>query len=105
LVEERIPLSTLITKFFSSDEFAEKFVVNQTPNELIHNLLLSFFGTQPTATRDRGAWRSRLVHEGLDATIAALVADARFNDKHGMTGVPRYIENATQPARARGRAT
>jgi len=94
LQEDRAPLTSLVIKFFVSDEFVEKFVVNQTPNELIRNLLDSFFGAGVVKPTDVSMWRAKLVHEGLDAVIKGLINDSRFADKHGPTGVPRYTERA-----------
>jgi len=100
LQEDRAPLTALVVKFFVSEEFVEKFVVNQTPNELVRNLLDSFFGAGIVNPVDVSMWRTRLVHEGFDEVISGLISDSRFADKHGPTGVPRYTERtatALQP--------
>ncbi len=102
LQEDRAALFTLVIKFFVSDEFIEKFVVNQTPNELVRNLLNCFFGAETVKPMDVSAWRGRLIHEGLDAVITALIADPRFIDKHGPTGVPRYLERSKATVQRRG---
>ncbi len=99
LQEDRAPLTALVVKFFVSDEFVEKFVVNQTPNELVRNLLDSFFGPGVVKPGDVSVWRAKLVHEGLDAVINGLISDSRFAEKHGPTGVPRYAERAAVASR------
>jgi len=100
LQEDRAPLKGLVFKFFVSEEFVEKFVVNQTPNELVRNLLDSFFSAGVVSAVDASMWRAKLVHEGFDAVITGLIGDPRFADKHGNTGIPRYTERvavAVQP--------
>jgi hypothetical protein len=83
-----------VVKFFVSDEFVEKFVANQTPNELVRNLLNSFFGAGVVKPLDVSIWRMRLIREGFDEVIKGLISDSRFADKHGPTGIPRYTERA-----------
>jgi len=92
LQKDRAALVTLVVKFFVSEEFVEKFVVNQTPNELVRNLLNSFFGPDVVTPLDVSTWRDRLVHKGFDAVVTGLINEPRFIDKHGPTGVPRYTE-------------
>jgi hypothetical protein len=95
LKNNEIGLNDLIVKFFTSDEFIEKFVVNQTPNELVTNLLRSFFGPLGFKDADHSALRKTLVHAGLDEIIRKLVQDNRFAKAHSANGVPRYVEQSS----------
>jgi len=102
LKDDKFTLNDLIIKFFTSDEFTEKFVVNQTPNELVTNLLRSFFGPAGFKDQDHANLRRTLVHEGLDEVIRQLVHDKRFAKTHSANGIPRYVERSSvqliQPA-------
>jgi hypothetical protein len=86
----RANLKTVILEFFRSEEFSEKFVVNETPNQLAANLAHSFFRPDAVGSRDVARIRGRLIQEGLPACIAALLEDPRFRARHGARGVPRY---------------
>jgi hypothetical protein len=94
LSDNSLFLKDVITEFYTSEEFCQKFVVNQTPNELARNLLASFFNVSDIALTDVRSVVDRLIRQGLPAVIADLVNDPRFFDRHGNLGVPRYAENA-----------
>jgi hypothetical protein len=94
LSDNSLFLKDVIAEFYTSEEFCQKFVVNQTPNELARNLLASFFNVSDIALTDVRSVVDRLIRQGLPAVIADLVNDPRFFDRHGNLGVPRYAENA-----------
>ena len=83
---------SLILDFFSSAEFSEKFVFNQTPNELAANLLSAFILPAAIRPNDINECRWTLVQEGVPAAVRKLIADKRFDDCHGAFGIPKYIE-------------
>jgi hypothetical protein len=39
LLDDSIPLKDIVFEFYTCEEFCQKFVVNQTPNQLSRNLL------------------------------------------------------------------
>jgi hypothetical protein len=90
LTSGRTNLKAVILEFFRSEEFAEKFVVNETPNQLAANLASCFFRPDAVGSRDIATIRGKLIQEGLPACIAALLEDPRFRARHGAQGVPRY---------------
>jgi hypothetical protein len=92
LLSDRVELKLLVLEFFRSEEFREKFVVNETPNRLAANLAASFFRPGTATLQDIAAIRARLIEEGLPATVAALLEDPRTRARHGARGVPRYGE-------------
>jgi len=94
LSEDTLALKDVVVEFYTSEEFCQKFVVNQTPNELARNLLASFFSVSDVALTDVKSVVDSLIRQGLPAVIADLVNDPRFFDRHGNLGVPRYAENA-----------
>lgn len=90
--EKRLNVPEAIVKFYQSDEFAEKFIFNQTINELTHNLLNSLFPPATVTTTDFAKMRRILVTEGVGRVVSLLMEDARYVDRHGQIGVPRYVE-------------
>ena len=94
LSDEAMPLKAMIVEFYTCEEFCQKFVVNQTPNELGRNLLASFFNITDITITDVKAVTDSLIRQGLPAVVTDLVHDHRFFDRHGNLGVPRYAENA-----------
>ena len=94
LRDDLMPLNDIIVEFYTCDEFCQKFVVNQTPNELSRNLLSSFYNLSDIALTDVKTVTDSLIRQGLSAVITDLVNDPRFFDRHGNLGVPRYAENA-----------
>jgi hypothetical protein len=94
LSDDITPLKDIIAGFFTSEEFCQKFVVNQTPNELSRNLLASFFNLPDISATDVKSVVDSLIRQGLPAVITDLVNDPRFFDRHGNLGVPRYAESA-----------
>ncbi len=97
-------LPNIICEFYSSEEFVQKFVVNQTPNELARNLLYSFFAPTAVTARDVTELRDALVRNGLARTIRSLVEDTRFFERHGTMGIPRYMEGGEAKSARGGRA-
>lgn len=95
LQSERIQLKTAINQFYTSDEFCEKFVVNQTPNELTKYLLLSFFKPSVLDPQEVKQIARQLIMQGLPSVIESLLEDPKFYDCHGKFGIPQYSENAT----------
>jgi hypothetical protein len=93
LANDRMPLKQAIQEFYVSDEFAEKFIVNQTPNELARNVLHSFLDPKDISNADVKRVRGNLISQGLTTVVAGLLNDPRFMDRHGAYGVPRYVEN------------
>jgi hypothetical protein len=87
-------LKDVVFQFFTSDEFIETFVVNQTPSELAANLLACFFSPLMVTASDLTARRSDIVQQGLGAAIRRMMDDPRYEDCHGPYGVPAYVENA-----------
>ena len=83
----------IIYEFFTSEEFREKFIVNQTPNELARNLLHSFFSVATITALDVKMTVIDLIQLGFPALIRKLLADPRFAERHGNLGVPKYTEN------------
>jgi Domain of unknown function (DUF4214) len=94
LNDDIVSLKDLIIEFYTSEEFCQKFVVNQTPNELSRNLLASFYNGPDISANDVKSVVDSLIRQGLPAVITDLVNDPRFFDRHGNLGVPRYAENA-----------
>lgn len=92
LQTDQAPLKTVIYKFFISDEFCEKFVVNQTPNELSKYLLISFFKQQAPDLREVNRIAKLIITEGLGHAIKTLINDPQFYDGHGDFGIPEYRE-------------
>jgi hypothetical protein len=84
-----------VRRMFLSEEFYQKFVVNQTPNELARNLLVSFFGPHLVRPADITVVLSKLVNDGLPAVLDDLLDDPRMQDFHGQHPIPRYSEGAT----------
>ena len=94
LSDDILPLKEVIVEFYTSEEFCQKFVVNQTPNELSRNLLASFFNLPDISANDVKSVVDSLIRQGLPVVITDFVNDPRFFDRHGNLGVPRYAENA-----------
>jgi hypothetical protein len=94
LLDDTNSLSDIIVEFYTCEEFCQKFVVNQTPNELSRNLLASFYNISDIALTDVKIVTDSLIRQGLPAVVTDLVNDPRFFDRHGNLGVPRYAENA-----------
>jgi hypothetical protein len=83
----------VIYEFFTSEEFLEKFIVNQTPNELARNLLHSFFEISTLTRLDVKLTVRNLIQIGFPAVVRNLLSDKRFVERHGTLGVPKYAEN------------
>jgi hypothetical protein len=91
---ETVELKDIIVEFYTCEEFCQKFVVNQTPNELGRNLLASFFNLSDITLTDVKTVTDGLIQQGLSRVVTNLINDHRFFDRHGNLGVPRYAENA-----------
>lgn len=92
LTSSKISLKKAITEFLCSEEFMEKFVVNQTPNELAKHLLNSLFGSRSVKAGEQKKVATELIRRGLPSVIDTLTSDVRFEDQHGEFGVPKYAE-------------
>jgi hypothetical protein len=94
LANDDLTLQEVIAEFFVSEEFREKFIANQTPNELARNLLRAFFGYDDATDAETKRIVAHIVESGFPATIRALLADPRYLEENGQFGIPRYIERA-----------
>jgi hypothetical protein len=92
LTSYQLTLHEAIGEFLCSEEFASKFIVNQTPNELATHLLNSLFGARTVAPTEPNKVAFEIIRLGVPAVIRKLLADVRFQDQHGEFGVPRYVE-------------
>jgi hypothetical protein len=100
LAREETSLKEAVFEFFTSEEFVETFVVNQTPSELAANLLACFFTPLMVTPSDLAARRGDIVRLGLGPAIRRMMDDPRYDDRHGPYGVPAYVEHAVcGPAR------
>jgi hypothetical protein len=94
LAAGEVRLKDVVFEFFTSAEFIETFVVNQTPSELTANLLACLFSPLMVTASDLTARRIDIVQYGLGATLRSMMDDRRYDDCHGPYGVPAYVENA-----------
>jgi len=92
LTARKITLRKAIAEFLCSEEFTEKFIVNQTPNELAKHLLNSLFGSRSVKPGEPKKVAGELIRKGFPAVVERLIADTRFEDQHGEFGVPKYVE-------------
>lgn len=84
------PLRRLVYEFAVSDEFREKFVMNQTANELAKRLIVRFWKNarpDPRAIKElavdilEGDWRE---------AISRVIEDERYTKAHGEDRVPLW---------------
>ncbi len=92
LTSKKMTLHKAIYEFLCSEEFMEKFIVNQTPNELAKHLLNSLFGSRSVKAGEPKKVAAELIRQGVPSVIERLIADVRFEDQHGEFGVPKYVE-------------
>ncbi len=92
LTSKKMTLKKAIYEFICSDEFLEKFIVNQSPNELAKHMLNSLFGSRSVKAGEQKKIAQDLIRRGVPAVIDQLIADVRFDDQHGEFGVPKYVE-------------
>ncbi len=90
-------LTELIYDFYVCDEFINSFVVNETPNELVRNLLSTFFNVELADVGWVAGPLNVLVKQGLPATIKYFLDDNRYQDRHGPQSVPRYVVKHSLP--------
>jgi hypothetical protein len=85
-------LRDLVEEFFTCEEFIEKFVVNQTPNELGRNILQAMIGPDNVTLKEAKQIALNIIKQGYPAAVNLLMEDERCLKLHGALGIPRYAE-------------
>jgi len=92
LTSKKMTLKKAVCEFLCSNEFMEKFIVNQTPNELAKHLLNCLFGARSVKAGEQKGVSQELIRRGFPSVVEQLIADVRFENQHGEFGVPKYVE-------------
>jgi hypothetical protein len=89
------PVKEHVREFFTSQEFIHKFVINETPNQLIRNLICTFFSQKVAAPDWVEEPLTILIDKGYKEAIRYFISDKRYDDRHGLQSIPRYVPNHT----------
>jgi hypothetical protein len=97
----RMTVCDIVEEFFVSEEFSEKFVVNQSPNELGKYLFLSVWSRGNASFQTQKDIVVSLVKNGLPETVRKLVRDVAYHDRFGDLGVPSYNDEVIRSKTSR----
>jgi len=89
------PVKFYVGEFFTSQEFIYKFVINETPNQLVRNLICTFFSQKVAAADWVEEPLTVLIDKGYKQLIQYFISDKRYDDRHGSQSIPRYVPNHT----------
>jgi hypothetical protein len=89
------PIKEFVWEFYVSREFVHKFVINETPNQLVRNLICTFFSQKVAAADWVEEPLTILIDKGYKDLIRYFIADKRYDDRHGPQSIPRYVPNHT----------
>jgi hypothetical protein len=80
----------VVKRFLTSEEFREKFVMNQTPNELAQKLLSQLCRKRRLSPQEIKAVAVALTERDWRGVVEELVNGASYSETHGEDHVPLW---------------
>ena len=93
LLRNEMQVSRAVYEMLTSDEFAERFIYNRTPSELVKNLLAAFFGINGYTDDEFKQYRDIIIKIGFDKTISAILSDVRCAYIDQEWKIPCYVDS------------